>query len=246
MKPVTENVILDLLPAYLAGDASSDSKALVDEYARHTPSIAALIKAGELQLEPSGSKLAIENEGDMQTMLKIRKKVRHQMIYVAIATIVILLLPLLAMNFTDEVNWGIGDFIVMGSMLMFAGFGYLMISNLSTNSAYKVASAIAIAIGFFILWSNLAVGIIGSQSHPANLLFLSVYAIAALGALRSKFKPLGMMKTMLACAAALALIPLCAMVFWNVDELNIENSIALSLFMAVILSFSARMYRKAA
>lgn len=37
---VTKDVVLDLLPVYLAGEASADTRALVEEYLHHDPDLA--------------------------------------------------------------------------------------------------------------------------------------------------------------------------------------------------------------
>ena len=74
----------------------------------------------------------------------------------------ILLIPLLVMQFTDEVDWKIGDFIVMGILLFSTGLGYELITKKIGNTAYRVAIAIAIGVVFLLIWAELAVGIFGS------------------------------------------------------------------------------------
>ena len=37
MEPVSRNVILDLLPAYIAGEASDETRNLVEEFAKNDP-----------------------------------------------------------------------------------------------------------------------------------------------------------------------------------------------------------------
>lgn len=41
---VTKDVILDLLPGYLAGEASADTRALVEEYLHHDPDLAQRVR----------------------------------------------------------------------------------------------------------------------------------------------------------------------------------------------------------
>lgn len=83
--------------------------------------------------------------------------------------IVILLIPFLAMQFQipvmdpgsglEQVNWSVSDFIVMGILLYGAVFGYLLLSKLTANSAYKTAIGIGIVLLVLWLWAELAVGI---------------------------------------------------------------------------------------
>ena len=83
-------------------------------------------------------------------------------IHIALGTGLILLIPLLAMQFTDEVVWDLTDFIVAGVLLFSAGLAYELIAKKMSTTAYRVAVAIAIVIVFFLIWAELAVGIFGS------------------------------------------------------------------------------------
>ena len=83
-------------------------------------------------------------------------------IRIALGTGLLLLIPFLAMQFTDEVDWKIGDFIVMGILLLSSGLAYELIAKKMSTTAYRVAVGIAIGIVFLLLWAELAVGIFGS------------------------------------------------------------------------------------
>ena len=73
-----------------------------------------------------------------------------------------LLIPLIAMQFTDEVNWTLTDFVVAGVLLF--GIGLLISVTLTKlrDSKYKGAILFAIIILFLLIWAELAVGIFGS------------------------------------------------------------------------------------
>ena len=47
MKSVTKNVILDLLPLYLAGDVSDDTRALVEDYLSRDPELERAARVAE-------------------------------------------------------------------------------------------------------------------------------------------------------------------------------------------------------
>ncbi len=83
-------------------------------------------------------------------------------IHIALGTGLLLLIPLLVMQFTDEVNWKIGDFIVMGILLFSAGLAYELIAKKISNTVYRVAVVVAIGIVFLLIWAELAVGIFGT------------------------------------------------------------------------------------
>jgi len=52
---------------------------------------------------------------------ELAAKLKRCMIGVALATVLLLLIPAVAMQFTSEVSWGPGDFLVAGTLLFGAG-----------------------------------------------------------------------------------------------------------------------------
>lgn len=74
----------------------------------------------------------------------------------------ILMIPFLAMQFTNEVNWDLFDFLVAGLLLV--GTGILIEFAIRTvkNKNTQIALIAAILLGLFLLWAELAVGIFGS------------------------------------------------------------------------------------
>ena len=89
-------------------------------------------------------------------------KQNTNIIHIALGTVFILLMLMLVNQFNDEVDWKIGDFIVMGILLLSAGLAYELIAKKMSTTAYRVAVAIAIGIVFLLIWAELAVGIFGS------------------------------------------------------------------------------------
>lgn len=78
-------------------------------------------------------------------------------VWIAIATGVILLIPLIAMRFTAEVNWTLSDFVVMGTLIF--GMSSLFVLAARKWRKHRLAIGIAFAIGFMYIWAELAVGI---------------------------------------------------------------------------------------
>lgn len=74
----------------------------------------------------------------------------------------LLLLPLVAMQFTNEVNWTFSDFIVAGVLL----FGTGGLIELAMRKINKVGTRIWVILGIliilFLVWVELAVGIFGT------------------------------------------------------------------------------------
>ena len=123
----------------------------------------------------------------------------------------LLLLPLLAMQVSDEVMWSAGDFIVFGVMLAVAGGMVELAARRSGNGFYRAAAGVAVAASFLLLWVNLAVGILGSEHNDANLMFAGVIAIAVGGSIMARFRPAGMTRAMIAAAVAQALVGIVAL-----------------------------------
>jgi hypothetical protein len=55
-----------------------------------------------------------------------RKILSDDVIRVAFATIAVLCVPLIAMQFSDDVNWSAMDFAVAGTLLFGTGLGYVL------------------------------------------------------------------------------------------------------------------------
>jgi hypothetical protein len=86
-------------------------------------------------------------------------KLRRPLLGVALATALLLLVPAIAMQFTSEVAWGPGDFVVAAVLLF--GAGALAVLALShVQGAVRRAAVIgAIAVGLAVVWAELAVGL---------------------------------------------------------------------------------------
>ncbi len=74
----------------------------------------------------------------------------------------LLLLPAIAMQFTDEVKWGAGDFAIFGAMLVVAVLAVELVMKFAATLRTRILLGVAIALAFFLTWAQLAVGIFGS------------------------------------------------------------------------------------
>ena len=119
------------------------------------------------------------------------------------AAAALMLLPVLAIRGFDPAAWDPpGDFIFLAILFGGVAVAWELAARVSPGSAYKVAIGMAVAAGFLSAWINLAVGIIGSEDNPANLIYAAVIAVAAAGASLARFHPPGMARAMLAAAVA--------------------------------------------
>lgn len=118
----------------------------------------------------------------------------------------LLLLPWVAMRFDAGVHWTALDFAVFGALLALACGAYELGARVTGDFSYRAATAIAVVAGFLLVWVNLAVGVIGDERDPANLMFAGVLAIGVVGALAARLRPRGMSRALAAMAVAQALI----------------------------------------
>ncbi|MCH8913537.1 MAG: hypothetical protein IIA33_08235 [Planctomycetes bacterium] len=132
-------------------------------------------------------------------------------IRIVLATAFILLLPLLAMQFTDEVVWDLADFAVAGVLLFGTGLTYELIARKAGPIAHRAAVGVAVAAALLLVWINLAVGIIGNEGNPANLMYIGVLVVGIIGALIARFQPHGMARALFATALAQMLVAVIAL-----------------------------------
>ena len=71
----------------------------------------------------------------------------------------ILAIPLIAMQFTEEVVWTIGDFIIAGLLLFSVGAIILFLRSLTLKRSQKNLLIIMVLIIFLLVWAELAVGL---------------------------------------------------------------------------------------
>tara|TARA_Y100001949_G_scaffold56700_1_gene47633 strand:- start:431 stop:664 length:234 start_codon:yes stop_codon:yes gene_type:complete len=72
------------------------------------------------------------------------------------------MIPLIAMQLTDEVKWSLFDFIIMGAMLSITGLVGEVILKKVKKSKHRLILYITIVMIFFLIWAELAVGIFGT------------------------------------------------------------------------------------
>jgi hypothetical protein len=74
----------------------------------------------------------------------------------------LLLIPLIAMQLTNEVNWLFFDFIIMGGMLTITGLLIGIILKKVNNSKNRLILIVTVVMMFSLIWAELAVGLFGT------------------------------------------------------------------------------------
>lgn len=116
--------------------------------------------------------------------------------------LVLLAVPLIAMQFTRDVHWTPSDFGFAATMLGALGLGIELTVRRSSNGYFRAGMACAMLAAFMIVWANAAVGMVGNEDNPVNLLFASVILIALFGAAGTRLRAQGLARVMFVAGTA--------------------------------------------
>ena len=92
-------------------------------------------------------------------MAKIKSK-RWLLIIIALESL--LLIPLIAMQFTTEVDWKNSDFIIFGVLFLVVGLLAELIFRKIKNQEKRIILIAFLIVVFLLIWAELGVGIFGS------------------------------------------------------------------------------------
>lgn len=86
----------------------------------------------------------------------------RRLIGIVITVTILLTIPLIAMQFTNEVNWTLSDFIVAGVLLYGTGLLCEFVMRKVTKTEHRIAICALILVLLLLTWVELAVGIFGT------------------------------------------------------------------------------------
>ena len=116
------------------------------------------------------------------------------------------------------------------------------------TDSYRFATILALATAFILVWLIGAVGVIGVEGDPFDLMYFGVLAVGLIGAIGARLQPHGMARALFATAFAQALVALVALIVGkhqssvsSVPEILILNGFFIALFLG-----SARLFGNAA
>ncbi|NLG59321.1 MAG: hypothetical protein GX538_04050 [Gammaproteobacteria bacterium] len=140
------------------------------------------------------------------------------------------------------VHWTALDFVVMGLLLATACGLYEFGTRLNGGRAWRAGFGLAALTGLLTVWVNLAVGMLGSETDPVNLMFAGVLAVAAIGAVAARFRPQGMSRAMAAAGLAQLAVVAGAAIGgrYQLHELLLTGCFALPWFASAVLFSRAR------
>lgn len=85
---------------------------------------------------------------------------QSDIVRILVGTGLVLAIPFIAMQFTNDVQWGVFDFTIIGMLLFITGF--LLTFAGKTVGRYKYLFFAGIIILALLVWAELAVGIFGT------------------------------------------------------------------------------------
>ena len=74
----------------------------------------------------------------------------------------LLLIPLVAMQFTDQVDWSFGDFLVMAGLLFSLTMAVAVVRQKVREKTQRIGLIALLLLIFLLIWAELAVGIFGT------------------------------------------------------------------------------------
>jgi Kef-type K+ transport system membrane component KefB len=84
--------------------------------------------------------------------------------FIGIVLIIVFLLltPLIAMQFTNEVNWNLADFVVAGVLLLGTSLICEVVMRKVKETNHRIILCAAILVALLLIWIELAVGLFGT------------------------------------------------------------------------------------
>ncbi len=143
--------------------------------------------------------------------------------------------------------WDLWDFAIAGFLLIITATAIRHLFRRSTNNAYRIGATILILGLVLLAWVNGAVGIIGSENNPANLMYVNVPIAGLLCALITKFTPKGLSFACMLMAITQLLVALIAVT----ADLGAEGPswprdiMLMTIFFCVIWSIAAGQFLRA-
>lgn len=94
----------------------------------------------------------------MKTKQKDSIKRNGVFAWIALGTGLLLSIPLIAMQFTDEVQWTLTDFIIMGVIIFSMSSLFVVVARRAPRR-YRLFIGAGFVLAFLWLWAELAVGV---------------------------------------------------------------------------------------
>ena len=177
--------------------------------------------------------------------MKTENNLTKHLLLVVLGAGALLLIPLIAMQFTTEVVWTLSDFLIAGILLTGTGVAFVFAFHKMENNFYRLGAGIAIISTLLLVWANLAVGIVGHEGEDINLLYFTIPAIGLIGTLLARFKAEGLSYTLFAMAIVPLVIAVIALLGYLQEppHNSATQILGINMFFTVLFSLAGISFR---
>jgi hypothetical protein len=123
---------------------------------------------------------------------------------VALAALVMLMVPLVASRMVEGWDWPPGAFVRVYVLFFVTGIVFALVARRMEVWSYKAGVGLALAAGFALGWSTMVQ--VADSGHPERLWYHSVLVVGAVGACLARLRARGLAWTLFLMAATLALV----------------------------------------
>ncbi len=85
-----------------------------------------------------------------------------RILVILLIVVAILLIPFIAMQFSNEIYWSLLDFMIMGILLFLTGLAINIVLRKTSSLKQRIILCGVVLAIFILIWAELAVGIFGS------------------------------------------------------------------------------------
>lgn len=144
-------------------------------------------------------------------------------------------------DLASMVSLGVNGVVIIGAIMAYR-------ETKTQNIAYRSAAGVALATAFILNWMIPAVGVLGRDGDPADLMYMGVLAVGFIGALIARFQPQGMARALFGTALAQALVAGIALIagMHQSPISSVAEILALNGFFVALWVGSAMLFRTAA
>ena len=116
------------------------------------------------------------------------------------------------------------------------------------RTVYGIGVGVALGSGLLLAWGVLAMGVVGAEGDPFDLLYLGVLTIGIVGAVLARFRPQGMVRALVAMALAQVVVAAIALLMGKhqVPVSSVAEIVSLNAFFVALFVGAAWLFQRAA
>jgi anti-sigma factor RsiW len=116
---IPQHVILDLLPLYLEGEISDETRDLIEEYLKDNPQLAKLVEQAKVTPSLQEIPAPLRKENEMEALKKVKKLMIQHNVFLVLAVILTLMIGISYIFLWDEPRGAAAPFVFGGLAAFF-------------------------------------------------------------------------------------------------------------------------------